>query len=111
LDNKKLGAILKEARKTKKLTLRDLEKETGITYSYISSLERSVYMPSPKKIMILANALGLDENTLLLMAGYAPKIDLSTLTLDEDVLSLAKELQSLEGDKRVLVRDFIKQLK
>jgi HTH-type transcriptional regulator, competence development regulator len=70
-----LGKKLKEARVAKKLSLRDVERQTQkeISNGYLSLLESdSVREPSPKMLHTLAKALELDYTELMSLAGYAP---------------------------------------
>jgi transcriptional regulator with XRE-family HTH domain len=67
-----LGKILKEAREKKAYTLRQLGEKTEITYSYISAVERGKYLPSKDKLIRLSDALDLNKEDLLVLAGFSP---------------------------------------
>lgn len=65
-----LGATLKEVREKLNLTLRDVDKATGISSAYISQLENDhVKNPSASVLYNLAEAYGLQMNDLLRAAG------------------------------------------
>lgn len=56
--------LLKEVREKKGLSLRDLEKLSGISKSQISAIERGENMPTLYAICCIAAALGVDEKEL-----------------------------------------------
>lgn len=64
------GAKLKELRLKKDLSLRYLGQKCGISYSFISSLEKGRFNPSRETVLALAEALNVDPNYLLPLAGY-----------------------------------------
>lgn len=65
-----LGTTLKAAREKLNLTLRDVDKATGISSAYISQLENDhVKNPSASVLYNLAEAYGLQMNDLLRAAG------------------------------------------
>ncbi|WP_162987465.1 helix-turn-helix domain-containing protein [Metabacillus litoralis] len=60
-----LGTHLKELRKEKNLTLKELEKISGVSFSQISKIEKNVHKPSLETIEKLSEALCIDLNELL----------------------------------------------
>lgn len=66
------GSIIKNARRKKDLSLRDLGSLTGLDYSYIGRLEKGGPKPSRDTVIKLADALNISKDTLLIKAGYAP---------------------------------------
>ncbi|MFP4017064.1 MAG: helix-turn-helix domain-containing protein [Halanaerobiales bacterium] len=52
-----LGNVLKELRKDRGLTLRELGKEAGVSATLISDIENGRYYPSLKTLSKLSNAL------------------------------------------------------
>lgn len=65
-----LGTTLKAAREKLNLTLRDVDKATGISSAYISQLENDhVKNPSASVLYNLAEAYGLQMDDLLRAAG------------------------------------------
>ncbi len=72
--NSKLGDKLRQIRKLKGFSLREVESKTGISNAYLSQLERgSASNPSPKKLKSLAECYGIPYADLLSLAGYLPK--------------------------------------
>lgn len=68
-----LGETLKELRKRNKLSLRKLEKLSGVSHSHISQIENNHTIPSREKLIAMAKVLkGTTEEELLRLAGYLP---------------------------------------
>src|SRR4051794_9843691 len=66
-----LGARLREARNDRKLSLRDIEKTSGINTGYLSQLERGeVAHPRPAILQRVADAYGEPFNVVMQWAGY-----------------------------------------
>lgn len=65
-----LNEILKQARKEKKLTLKQLGELSNISYSQIAKIERGEHIPTRETIIKLTMALNLDTNKFLQIAGY-----------------------------------------
>lgn len=72
-NDNEFGDKIRQLRLTKDLSLRDLSKLSGVSFSFISSIESGRYQASRKTVKSLAKALGAKENELLLLAGYAPR--------------------------------------
>jgi len=70
----KLGERIKELRKQRCLTQRQLAELIGVDFTYLSKIEneRLGYTPSTKTIHNLAKALETDELELLELAGKVP---------------------------------------
>ena len=69
----RLGTELRRLRLKKGLSLRAIEKETGISNAYLSQLERGIATnPAPAKLQALANYLDTPYLDLLTHAGYWP---------------------------------------
>jgi HTH-type transcriptional regulator, competence development regulator len=68
---KLLGDVLKAAREKRGLTLREVEKQTGIRNAHVSQLENHVIKkPEPSMLYPLAEFYGLDYFHLLELAGW-----------------------------------------
>lgn len=69
-----LGQILKSYRKSKKLTLRDVEGLAGVSNAYLSQLENDkVTKPSANILYKLSNVYNADFDYLLELAGIIEK--------------------------------------
>ena len=82
------GRKLKELRLRGNLSLRDLGERSGVSYSFIGSLESGRFNPSRETVVSLAKALGADENEFLLLAGF------SSIALDGNRINEQKESKS-----------------
>lgn len=70
LDSKQFGQYLKELRKTRKLTIRQLENASGVSNSYISQIEKGEKpIPSPTILNKLAEHLGVNPYHLIEKSG------------------------------------------
>src|SRR5215475_1048674 len=70
-DNMTLGQFLKSAREDRALSLRGVEKETGISNAYLSQLESDkIKQPSPTLLHKLAETYEVPYSALLELAGY-----------------------------------------
>ncbi|WP_019913198.1 helix-turn-helix domain-containing protein [Paenibacillus sp. HW567] len=85
------GQYLRSLRKKKGLTLKELGKEIGLSYSYLSQLERGERgvqgVPSPDILKLLYKPLGADLIEMMEEAGHLPK-------RSEDETETAKEEQN-----------------
>lgn len=65
------GQFLKELRKQRKLTIRQLDLYSGVSHSYLSQLERGDRgTPSPDILKKLSAPLGVSYEELMIRAGY-----------------------------------------
>jgi len=60
-----LADRLRQRRKALKLTLKDVAERSGLSFSFISQLERSLTMPSLTSLLALARALDTSINSFL----------------------------------------------
>lgn len=67
----KFQELLAAARKAKGVSLREVEKATGVSNGYISQMETgAVAEPSPRKLQALADYYGLSYGALMNACGY-----------------------------------------
>lgn len=99
-DTQKLGNTLKRLRMNNRLTLRELSQLSGVSFSFINSIEANRYQPSKETLMALANALvGSDKNELFLLGGFAPEYSLEKNDDDVHPKSLGVLLREIRGSK------------
>lgn len=67
------GQILKNLRKQKGLGIKKLAPEIGLNYTYLSKLENSKVIPSPKVIQKISKYFQCDSDELMLSAGKIPE--------------------------------------
>jgi len=67
----KIGTYLKKFREEHSLTLREVEKQTGISNAYLSQLENDkIASPSPLVLNKLAECYRLPYEELMVLVGY-----------------------------------------
>jgi len=67
----KFQELLATARKAKGVSLREVERATGVSNAYISQMESgAVAEPSPRKLQALAKYYGVPYGTLMNACGY-----------------------------------------
>jgi len=93
---------LKQIRKSKGLTLRQVEKISGISNSYLSQLERGLRIPSIDTLIRLAKAYEMDITELILSYRESPDIDLFS--------SVKKVLESIDLKNDVKLRKLFTDL-
>lgn len=71
------GQIIRQARKDKGLSQRELGEQLGLDFTYLSKLEnnRADYAPKEEIIRALAQNLDLNEEELIFLAGRIPQRD------------------------------------
>ncbi|MCY9660285.1 helix-turn-helix transcriptional regulator [Paenibacillus chondroitinus] len=72
-DMVQFGLQIRQLRKQNHFTLRELGERSGVSYSFINSIENNRFNPSRETVIALADALNrADKDELLLLAGFAP---------------------------------------
>lgn len=65
-----MGEVLRELRREKGITLRQLSKKSNVALGYISDIERGRKDPSSVVIQSLANGIGMSAAALIIESGY-----------------------------------------
>ena len=93
------GMRLRELRKARWLSQRDLAALAGVDFTYLSKLELGISNFSPSDLLIhkLATLLEADENELINLAGKVPS-DLKEMMKDNPLLT---ELVRVLSEKRL----------
>ncbi len=96
------GKRIRELRRQKHMTQRDLADAVDLDFSYISKIEndRLKYSPSFKSILRIARVLDVDELELLELADKVPSI-LEPFSADEDALRFMRRISELSNDVEV----------
>lgn len=68
-----LGAVIKEHRQKKKMTLVELGKAVSLSHGYLSNIENDNKIPTPEVLKKLSDALECDYPLLLVKAGLLPQ--------------------------------------
>lgn len=64
-----LGAFIRSQREIARLSLRQLAEMTSLSHPYLSQVERGLHQPSVRVLKLLAEALNVSAETLLMQAG------------------------------------------
>jgi transcriptional regulator with XRE-family HTH domain len=64
-----LGAFIRSQRELASLSLRQLAELTSLSHPYLSQVERGVHQPSVRVLKLIAEALNVSAETLLVQAG------------------------------------------
>jgi transcriptional regulator with XRE-family HTH domain len=112
--NKTLGQYLKQQRKRKNITLREVEKRTGISNAYLSQLENNkIFNPSPSVLYKLAEYYQISYEYLMKLAGYPiPEIDIKNKKIQFYRLSrIINDLTPEEEEKLIEYLQFLRSRK
>jgi len=91
------GERVRELRKERRLSQRDLAAQAGIDFTYLSKIENArMEPPSERVILNMAEALDADPDELVLLAGKIPS-DLAEY-IDADMVKMLR--RSTDGDFR-----------
>ena len=91
------GDRLRELRKAKGLTQKDLADEVEIDFTYLSKIETgSAPPPAEKTIHELARVLKADAEELILLAGKVPKVLGEVVTGSSTVSGLLRAMKDKE---------------
>jgi transcriptional regulator with XRE-family HTH domain len=64
-----LGAFIRSQRQLARLSLRQLAELTSLSNPYLSQVERGMHQPSVRVLKLIAEALNISAETLLIQAG------------------------------------------
>lgn len=92
LTNKELGQYLKEIRENKKLTLRQVDYKSNVSFSHLSMIENGTRKPTALTLKELAKTYNVDYIDLLEKAGY---IDFAEMEkLDTNIQSMNRKSET-----------------
>ncbi len=102
---KQLGRALTLARERKALTLREVERATGVSNAYLSQLENDrIKAPSPNVLHKLAALYDVPYAALMVAAGY-PVADSSAIP--SEAVRLAARLGPTSPDEEDALADYL----
>jgi transcriptional regulator with XRE-family HTH domain len=106
-----LGAVLREARQRRGLTLRDVERRTGIRNAHLSQLETGgIARPEMALLWDLADLYELDFSHLLRLAGHGAGPETAGERRQRMTVAL-RALGELEPEDQAAALDYIAELK
>lgn len=88
LTNVELGAYLKKIRENKKISLREVEKLTGVGYSHLSMIENGKRNVTPALLKNLSKIYGTDYIDLYEKAGYIDLAESEKLKTESNVFPI-----------------------
>jgi DNA-binding XRE family transcriptional regulator/mannose-6-phosphate isomerase-like protein (cupin superfamily) len=77
-------AVIRQLRQEHKLTLEELARQAGLTYSTVALMETNKAFPSLKTLAALAAALGVSSSRLLKMAEPSPAVVQAATPLEDN---------------------------
>ena len=102
------GSYFKALREAKSLTLREVEKQTGISNAYLSQLETGkVKQPSPLNLHKLAQLYEVPYETLMEKVGYPVPQNMEHLATREPVAAHGR-LGALSDEEELELLDYLK---
>ena len=107
------GETLRAAREAKEIGLRRFADQIGISPTYLSKVERGEFAPPAEdKIVAMAQALGLDQDELLALAGKVAS-DLTQIIQEKPkaMASFLRKARTLTPDDLNRLTDGIDDLK
>lgn len=107
---KTVGKILKEAREIKRLSLREVEIQSGVSNAYLSQLENDkIKKPSANTLYKLAELFNINFDDLMVAAGIVEKKKESKyeghFAFSSENLSPAEEQELIDFLKYIRFRD------
>jgi transcriptional regulator with XRE-family HTH domain len=93
-----LGAFIRSRRKLANLSLRQLAERTRLSNPYLSQIERGLHQPSVRVIRLIADALNVSAETLLVQAGLLQGDGWAEATAKPDTMSVQ---QAIEAEDRL----------
>ena len=105
------GTQLRELRKAKQLTQRDLAKKVGVSFTYISKIEsgNAGYIPSAETIKRLAAILEVNEDELLLLAKKIPESVRNVIIENDFSTAFLRKVPTMTNEQKKAINDILEQ--
>ena len=95
-----IGAYIREQRQQAKISLRQLAAQAGVSFPYLSQVERGVRKPSAEILNQIAKGLQISAQALYVQAGLIEERE-----PDSDVLTAIRADVTLSGRQRQVLID------
>lgn len=103
-----LGGYLRAARENKGYSLRDVQRETGISNAYLSQIESGkIIQPSPSVLFKLSRIYDVPYSTLMALASYPVPIQ----EREEPSLSLARRIGPVTEEEAEALVEYLRFLR
>ncbi len=97
MDAKQFGVRLKQLRKQAGMTQRELANKVGVDFTYLSKIENGAMPPPSQKVILqLAEALNVDKDELIILAGKIPS----------DIVEILKKRETSQRLKAARTQEF-----
>jgi transcriptional regulator with XRE-family HTH domain len=106
------GKFLKDLRKERKITQRDLAERVGVNFTYISKIENGKLEnpPSEKTIVKIARVLDADIDTLIFLAKKVPEEIRETIADDKLAVAFLRKVSAMSHEQRKTIQDVIDEV-
>lgn len=105
------GVYIKELRRRRKLTIRQLDQRSGVSHSYISQMERGERgIPSPDILMKLSKPLGIEYEELMIVAGHLKREQKESFLTDPEKLELYEVIEKSSKETKLILIDVARRL-
>jgi len=95
-----LGAFIRSQRKLAQLSLRQLAELTSLSNPYLSQVERGMHQPSVRVLKLIAEALNISAESLLVQAGLLDAQDPDGATAAEQVSAAIRADDRLTSEQK-----------
>lgn len=95
-----LGAFIRSQRQLARLSLRQLSKLTSLSNPYLSEIERGMHQPSVRVLKLIAEALNISVESLLVQAGLLEAQDERADGAAERVTSVIRADERLTTEQK-----------
>ena len=95
-----LGAFIRSQRKLAQLSLRQLAELTSLSNPYLSQVERGMHQPSVRVLRLIAEALNVSAETLLIQAGLLDAQAQDGNPAGEQVAAAIRADERLTGEQK-----------
>ncbi|MBI4267505.1 MAG: fibronectin type III domain-containing protein [Chloroflexi bacterium] len=93
MEGEDFGQRLRQLRKTAGFNLRELAEIAGINFTYLSKIESGAMPPPSRKVILnLAEALNVDKDELILLAGKIPS-DVAQILKNREAINMLRKSQ------------------
>lgn len=105
---KSFGEYLRQLRKDKHITQRELANKIDVDFTYISKIETGALQPPSEEIIIkIANVLGVDAEQMIILAKKIPSSYKEFIVEDELAELFLREVPKMSEERKEKVKKAI----
>ena len=111
-DMSDFGTTIKNLRKERQITQRDLAEKVKVDFTYISKMENNKLgnFPSIDTIVKLAEVLDANADELILLAKKVPDTMRETIVDDDLAASFLRKVPQMTAEQRKRVKDYLDEV-